>query len=116
MKRSIAGFVLGLIGGIIGIMGGLCDSACAAAESTLTTGSADGGLIPIFFVVGGSILGLVGGCLCFKKAGVGGAMQLIAAAMMVISMIVVGDATTMTVIALILMAVAGLCASLSKRV
>lgn len=116
MKKSIPAFVFGLVGGIIGILGGLCDSACAAVDSAVTTGSADAGYIPMILVVGGSILGLVGGCLCFKKAGTGAIMEIIAAIMMVASMIIVGGATTLTYIAIAAMAVGGICGLCAKKI
>jgi len=115
MRKSIPAFIFGLIGGILGILGGLCDSACAAVESGVTTGSTDAGYIPLILVVGGSIIGLIGACLCFKKANTGGIMELAAAVMIAISAFAVGGATTLSVVALVLFALGGILAMISKK-
>ena len=119
MKKSVPAFVLGLIGGIIGIVSGLCDSICASAETVLETGSTDAagfsGTLVLILAVGGAILGLVGACLCFKKAGTGAILELIAAAMILIS-VFVGVGTTVTYIVIALFAIGGLVGMKAKAI
>ncbi len=123
MKKSVPAFVLGLIGGIIGIVSGLCDSICATAESSveqiLENGSAEAaastGTLVLILAVGGAILGLVGACLCFKKAGTGAILELAAAAMVLISAFV-GSASFVTYIVIALFAIGGLVGMKAKAV
>lgn len=81
MRRSVAGFVLGLIGGIgifiisiPSIIGSaaVTDIGLADSETTLF-------LVLAWLMFVGSILAIVGASLCFKKARIGGVLLLISA-------------------------------------
>ena len=83
-RRSIAGFVMGLISGIgMGIMSyylivvfAIADSFAAAADQATYYS-----LLPYANMVG-AILAIVGACLCFKRARAGGIIMLIGALFM----------------------------------
>lgn len=81
MRRSVAGFVLGLIGGIgifiistPSIIGSaaISDLGLADTETTLF-------LVLSWLMFIGSILAIIGASLCFKKARIGGILLLISA-------------------------------------
>ena len=62
-QKCLPSFVLGLIASIFGMFGGFCVSMCASF-----VGRGDEALI---FIFGGSIIGLVGACMCLKQARAG---------------------------------------------
>ena len=100
-NRCLASFILGLIGGIFGIFGGFCTTICASI--TLIGGNA--AFILIFC---GSILGLVGACLCLNKAFIGSIIELIAAIMIIICAYFISGAEFMSILAFLLFLAGGI--------
>ena len=100
VQKSVPALVLGLIGAMFGLLGGLCVAAC------YSLGGQDG--VPLILMVGGSILGLIGSCLCFSKAKVGSALELIGALMIAICAFGITGADMMSLVGMALLAVGGL--------
>lgn len=99
-NASIPAFVLGLIGAIFGLFGGLCVSACASVGGNEAA--------PLLLIVGGSIVGLIGACMCFKKAKKGAILELVAAVMIAICAFGITGADFSTLIGMVLLAIGGL--------
>ena len=100
VQKSVPAFVLGLIGAIFGLFGGLCVSAC------YSLGGQDGA--PLILMVGGSLLGLIGSCLCFSKAKTGSALELVGALMIAVCAFGITGADLMSLVGMALLAVGGL--------
>ena len=75
-ERCLPAFILGLIGSIMGIFGGFCVTMCVSVAGL--SGPA------FIFIFGGSIVGLIGSCLCLKNVKLGSALELIGAVMIII--------------------------------
>lgn len=90
-------FILGLIGSLFGIFGGICTTMCSVFSSNSA----------FIWIVGGSLVGLVGACLCLSKSKLGSVLELIGA-LMIIVRAYGGGADFMTVIALIFLLFGGL--------
>lgn len=105
--RSVAAFVVGLIGSIFGIFGGLCVAACYSGTGNDT--------VALLFLIGGSLLGLFGACTCMKKATNGGMMQLAGALLIAICAFGITGADFATLIGMFLLAVGGIVGLVSKK-
>ena len=101
-QKCLPAFILGLIGSIFGIFGGICTTMCVSAISSSHGNSA------FILIFGGAIVGLIGACLCLNKTGIGSILELISAIMMIICAYTISGSDFMTVIALLLMLVAGI--------
>ncbi|MBE6708552.1 MAG: zinc-ribbon domain-containing protein [Ruminococcaceae bacterium] len=99
-ESCVPAFVLGLIGAIFGLFGGMCVAACNSI------GGNEGAAL--FLIVGGSIVGLIGACMCFKRAKLGSVVELIGAVMMAICIFGVTGADFMSIIGMIMLAIGGL--------
>ncbi len=99
-KGSIPAFVLGLIGAIFGLFGGLCVSACYSL-------SGDDG-VPLLLMVGGSVIGLIGACLCFNKAKIGSLLEILGAVMIAICAFGITGADFMSLVGMAMLAVGGI--------
>lgn len=106
-KSFMPCFILGLIAGIFGILGGLCITMCYGVGSFTQTGNFLSGMAALF-ILGGSILGLVGACQSLKKLKIGAAMQLIAGILIMICVLGFTGADFMTLLAMILFIVSGI--------
>ena len=98
-QRCLPAFVVGLIGSIFGLFGGMCVSACYSLSGN------DG--VPMFFLVGGSLIGLIGSCMCFSKARLGAILQLVAAGMIAICAFGITGADVTTLMGMLLLGVGG---------
>lgn len=105
-QRSVAAFVVGLIGAVFGMFGGMCVAACSSFVGN------DG--IALFMLVGGSVVGLIGACMCLSKAKIGGLLQMGGAVMIAICAFTITGADFMTLIGMLMLAIGGLCGLLSK--
>lgn len=78
MRKSVAGFVLGLLGGIGALM--ISGISVLGSAALFDVGATDSfAFILSWLMFAGSILAIVGASLCFKKARMGGIMLLISA-------------------------------------
>lgn len=96
--RCLPSFILGVTGSTFGMLGGICTTMCSFGSG----GSA------FFFIFGGSIIGLIGACLCFKKAKIGSLLELLGALMIIYRAFFDGGSEFMSVFALILLLFGGL--------
>lgn len=96
--RCLPSFILGLIGSIFGLMGGICTTMCAMG----------GGNSAFFFIFVGSLIGLVGACLCLNKAKLGSILETVAALMIIYRAYFDGGSEFMSVIALLLLLAGGI--------
>lgn len=99
-NRNVAAFVLGLIGSIFGLIGGLCVSACYSFIGSETT--------PMIMMVGGSILGLIGCCMCFSKAKIGSLLELAGAVLIAICAFAITGAGIMSLVSIALLGIGGI--------
>ena len=99
-NRCLPSFIRGLVASLFGIMGGLCTTMCDSLISN--------GVAPFILIVGGSVVGLVGACLCMNKAKIGSILQFVAAIMIIICAYGVTGAEFMTIFAMILFIVSGI--------
>lgn len=99
-NRSIPGFVLGLIGAIFGLFGGICVSAL-----TSFGGNDEAAMI---LMIGGSLVGLVGSCLCFGKPKIGAILELAGAVMIAICAFGITGSDIAALMGMFLLAVGGL--------
>ncbi len=97
--KCLGSFILGLIGAIFGIMGGLCTTMC-----DVTTG----GNAPFFLIFCGSIIGLIGACMCLKRTKVGSVIELLAGIMIIICAFCISGAEFMSIIAMLLFLAGGI--------
>lgn len=97
--RCLPAFIIGLIGSIMGLFGGLCMSMCDLAT---------GGIAPFLLIFGGSVVGLIGACLCMSKAKTGSILELIGSVMIIICAFGITGAEFMSVFAMVLLLVGGL--------
>lgn len=74
-QKCLPSFIIGLIGSILGMFGGLCTTMCSCGSSS------NSAFLLIFL---GSIVGMVGTCLCLNKAKTGSLLQLLGSIMMII--------------------------------
>lgn len=99
-NRCLPSFIIGLVASVFGIMGGLCTTMCDSLISN--------GVAPFILIVGGSVVGLVGACLCLNKAKIGSILQLAAAILIIICAYGVTGAEFMTIFSMILFIVSGI--------
>lgn len=104
---SVPAFVLGLIGAIFGLFGGICITACYDFGGQ--------GGAPLLLMVGGSIVGLIGACLCFKKVKVGSALEILAAVMIAICVFFITGSDIMSLVGMILLLVGGIVGLLTGK-
>ncbi|MEE1186931.1 MAG: hypothetical protein UHN02_06080 [Acutalibacteraceae bacterium] len=97
--KCMPAFILGLIGAIFGLFGGICVTAC------YSFGGNDGA--PMFFMIGGSLIGLIGSCLCFKKAKFGSILEIVAAVMIAYCAFTVTGADITSLVGMLLLGVGG---------
>lgn len=97
--RCMPAFILGLIGAIFGLFGGICVSAC------YSFGGNDG--TPMFFMIGGSLIGLIGSCMCFNKAKFGSILEIIAAVMIAYCALTITGADIASLVGMLLLGVGG---------
>ena len=74
-EKCLPSFIIGLIGSILGMFGGLCTTMCSCGSSSNSA---------FFLIFLGSIVGMIGTCLCLNKAKIGSLLQLSGAVMMII--------------------------------
>lgn len=98
--KCVPAFVLGLIGAIFGLFGGMCVSAC------YSFGGAEGE--PLFFMVGGSIIGLIGACMCFSKAKIGSLLEVVGAVMIGYCAFTITGSDIASLIGMLLLGVGGI--------
>ncbi|MGN0454966.1 MAG: zinc-ribbon domain-containing protein [Ruminococcus sp.] len=99
--KCLPAFILGLIASIFGIFGGFCTTMCYS----LTLANPSDALILIF---GGSIIGLIGACLCLNKALLGSILQLVASVMLIICAYGKHGSDFQTVLAILLFIAGGI--------
>lgn len=99
--RFLPAFILGLIGGIFGIFGGYCTTLCTCYSARSSNAA-------FFLIFCGSILGLIGACLCLKKALIGSIIELAAAIMIIICAYGISGSEFMTILALLLFLAGGI--------
>lgn len=97
--RCLPSFILGLIGSVFGLMGGICTTMCSFGSSSNNA---------FFFIFVGSLVGLIGACLCLNKARVGSVLETVAALMIIYRAFFKGGSDFMTVIALLLLLSGGI--------
>ena len=97
--RCLPSFILGLIGALFGIFGGLCTTMCDFVG---------GGNAPFLLIFGGSLIGLVGACLCLNKAKIGSIIELVSAGMIIYCAYGKSGSDFMSVIALLLLLAGGI--------
>lgn len=107
MKKSVAPFVLGLIGGIVGLVDGLCLSVCAEIADALEV-TENLTLYVWIFLIGGSVIGLVGASISLSKNKTGGILLIIAALFPVIFMVILQDFIYFQVVIIALFAIGGI--------
>ncbi|MBQ4561562.1 MAG: zinc ribbon domain-containing protein [Clostridia bacterium] len=105
--KSIPAFIIGLIGSILALFGGMCVAACASFSGL------DGKAL--FFLVGGSIVGMVGACMCFKKANIGSLLMIGGAIMIAICAFTITGADFMTLAGMIMLAIGGVVGLLTSK-
>lgn len=98
--KFLPSFIIGLIGSIFGIFGGMCMTMCAAFYSS----SAEA----LIFILGGSVVGMVGACTCLKDTKKGSILELIGAVMIIICAFGITGAEFQTILALILLLISGI--------
>ena len=98
--RCTPAFILGLIGGILGLFGGICVSACYSFG-----GGSDA---PVFLMIGGSLIGLIGSCMCFSKAKLGSVIEIIAAVMIGYCAFAITGADINSLVGMLLLGVGGI--------
>ena len=107
--KCLPSFIIGLIGSIFGMFGGLCTTMCSCGSSS------NSAFLLIFL---GSVVGMIGTCLCLKKAKTGALLQLLGALMMIVRAFSEG-AELLTVFGLVLLLLAGIigvtCSFLKSR-
>lgn len=96
--KCLPSFIIGLIGSILGMFGGLCTTMCSC-------GSASNSAFLLIFL--GSIVGMIGTCLCLSKAKTGSLLQIGGAIMMIIHAYSKGS-ELLTVFGLVLLLFAGI--------
>ncbi len=96
--KCLPAMIVGIIAATFGILGGACTTACTSMYGA--------GEQSLFLIVGGSILGLVGACISYKKAIIGGLLQLTGALLMTICAYSSG-AELMTILSYIMFYVSG---------
>ena len=92
--KCLPSFILGLMAAIFGIFGGLCMTMCASIYGR--------GEEAFIFIFGGSIIGLIGACLCLSKARIGAIAQAIGTCMILYAAYGVTGGDFMTIISFIL--------------
>lgn len=97
--KFLPSFILGLIASIFGIFGGLCVTMCSSIYSS--------GMEAFIFIIGGSVVGLIGACKCLSNAKIGSILELIGAIMITICAFGITGADGQTVIALVLFYISG---------
>ena len=97
-RRCLSSFIIGLIGSIFGMFGGLCTSMCSCGSASNTA---------FIFIFGGSIVGMIGSCMCLNKAKIGSIFQ-VCAALVIAFRAYNGGADFMTVIAWLFLLIAGI--------
>lgn len=97
-KKCLPAFIIGLIGSIFGLFGGLCTTMCSCGSSS------NSAFVMIFL---GSVIGMIGTCLCLSKCRIGSIMQLLAAIMIIIRAYS-GGSDFMTVIAFVFLLISGI--------
>lgn len=107
VSKSVPAFVLGLIGGIFGLFGGLCVSVC------YSFGGNDG--LPLILMCGGSVVGLVGSCLCLNKAKIGCILEFVGAVMIAICAFGFTGADLMSLVGMAMLAVGGVVGFLTAK-
>ncbi len=105
--RCVPAFIVGLIGSIFGLFGGMCVSACYSFGNDE--------VVPLILLVGGSLLGLIGACMCFSKAKVGSTLQLVAAILIAICVFGITGADFATLAGMLLLGVGGLVGLLMSK-
>ncbi len=97
-EKCLPSFIIGLIGSILGMFGGLCTTMCSCGSSS------NSAFLLIFL---GSIVGMIGTCLCLNKSKIGSLLQLLGAVMMIIHAYSKG-AEFLTVFGFVLLLFAGI--------
>lgn len=98
--RFLPSFILGLIGSIFGIFGGMCMTMCSAFYS--------GSVKAFIFILGGSVVGMIGACKCLNDTKKGSILELIGAVMIIICAYGMTGAEFQTILALILLLISGI--------
>ena len=96
--RCLPSFILGIAGSLLGILGGICTTMCSMGNSNSA----------FFLIVGGSLIGLIGACLCLNKAKLGSILEMVGAIMIIYRAYFRGGSDFLTVIALLFLLFAGL--------
>lgn len=97
--RFLPSFIVGLIGSIFGIFGGMCMTMCSSFYSSSAKA--------FIFILGGSIVGMVGACECLKDTKKGSILELIGAVMIIICAYGITGAEFQTILALVLLLISG---------
>lgn len=97
-QRCLPSFILGVVGSLFGILGGICTTMCSVVGSNNA----------FFLIVGGSLIGLIGACLCMKKAKIGSILEIVGALMIIYRAYFKGGSDFLTVIALLFLLFGGL--------
>lgn len=102
-NKCLPAFILGLIASIFGMFGGFCMTMCTGMMCMDSASN-----FAFFFIFCGSILGLVGACLCLNKALLGSILQLVAALFIIIYAYGMVGAEFMTILAMLLFLAGGI--------
>lgn len=76
-EKCLPAFILGLIGSIFALFGGFCTTMC-------TVLSFFGGNATFILIFCGSIIGIVGACLCLSRNRLGSSLELLSALMIML--------------------------------
>lgn len=114
-NKCLPAFILGLIASIFGMLGGLCMTMCTGAiegiSSSLYPSNSLANLASTFafiFIFCGSIVGLIGACLCLNKVLKGSILQIVAALMIIIYAYGMAGAEFMTILSMLLFLAGGI--------
>lgn len=114
-NKCLPAFILGLIASIFGMLGGycmtICTGACAGAVSSfgpISSSASSASTFAFIFIFCGSIVGLIGACLCLNKVLTGSILQIVAALMIIIYAYGMVGAEFMTILSMLLFLAGGI--------
>lgn len=103
-KKSVAGGVLGIIGAVFALIATLGLAVCAGAVDALSSGSTSYEVLTWILGLVATAAGVVGAVMSFKKAMLGGILQLVA----LVVLLVLGFTVAFSILSIIAMILLGL--------